>query len=658
AEYGNASDLNRLQKAFDACPATDLALQHSIRIALRNRLSEPNTLSTIWSHHAGQLPSVLAGVLPGIDSQDAAFVLLSHFLPSDNKPISESKSERDALRLAAREMILKHFPAGGPRLEKTLAAIPHLAKAVSKSSSQDAGNKTSNDLAEAELLAEMIARYKALHGTGNTSTAFPNGGDGRSLLVRHGVELLEKLLQRAAALGKEALATSWLDDRNAIWELQARISSDGVHAELLSSHTNGESYTGTLSSDAFICPGQIEFWIAGHNGFPNDEDLRVNFVRLVDSKTGQTRHTAYPPRSDTAKRIVWKTEQEQGSSVRIEIVDGCSLNAYAWLAVGRFSDLRLDPSAQGTKLFAAMKPLLAAGCGRLIPSSLNALLSTLPRHSRIRVDLLSSIYRGSNNRLAAALCAHAVQHHACDLVPNAMEPKQPAMLELGKRLSQQATSRIQRDLVGRLLKSKQGMMMANDLLDSGDLASDAFAKFSVEQVPTTLDLDLTEKLRQVILDSKPSNSINIDAWVARLSKQEPGTVEEGRKVFQKHCVNCHQLRGQGKLIGPQLDGAIQRPTARLLQDILLPNINVDSAFSQTTVLLDTDEVLVGLVRELDDNTLQITTSDGKQRTIASSQVVGRKQNRSSLMPNNFEEVLSPAELNALLVFLRSTPKQP
>ena len=68
----------------------------------------------------------------------------------------------------------------------------------------------------------------------------------------------------------------------------------------------------------------------------------------------------------------------------------------------------------------------------------------------------------------------------------------------------------------------------------------------------------------------------------------------GQAVFKKHCELCHQIRGEGKKFGPDLDGIGVRGLDRLLEDLLDPNRNVDPAFHTTTVFTESGQLHSGL----------------------------------------------------------------
>ena len=76
------------------------------------------------------------------------------------------------------------------------------------------------------------------------------------------------------------------------------------------------------------------FFSAATAGFqtpPHDK----NFVRLVDAKTGAELKRAYPPRNDTGRPVRWKLTP--GKKVTVEVVDGDTGAAFAWIGVTRFS---------------------------------------------------------------------------------------------------------------------------------------------------------------------------------------------------------------------------------------------------------------------------------------------------------------------------------
>jgi len=131
-----------------------------------------------------------------------------------------------------------------------------------------------------------------------------------------------------------------------------------------------------------------------------------------------------------------------------------------------------------------------------------------------------------------------------------------------------------------------------------------------------------------------------------------GNRQVGKTLYTKHCAACHQLRGEGSVVGPQLDGAASRSVDRLLEDLLIPDRNVDRAFRTTSFLMEDGRVVVGLVVEESAEATRVVESNGKALILDPDAVEQRRDNGRSLMPGNMHEVLTREELGDLIGFIR------
>jgi len=125
----------------------------------------------------------------------------------------------------------------------------------------------------------------------------------------------------------------------------------------------------------------------------------------------------------------------------------------------------------------------------------------------------------------------------------------------------------------------------------------------------------------------------------------------GQQVFRRDCANCHQMAGDGQVVGPQLDGIHRRGLERVLEDVLLPNQNVDHAFRSQLFLMEDGQVLVGLVQEEDDTAVRLTDQQGKPLSLAVQEIEQRRVTTQSLMPADVAHQYSDATLFALIVYL-------
>src|SRR5690606_39178222 len=117
------------------------------------------------------------------------------------------------------------------------------------------------------------------------------------------------------------------------------------HPDLFhSSLPKGERKTGILRSEPFPCPATLSFFLAGHDGLPENPPQMRNVVRLVLADSGAVIASAPPPRNDLAQKIDWSLGEHQNQPVRLEIVDGDDGAGFAWLAAGNFSLPALNPA--------------------------------------------------------------------------------------------------------------------------------------------------------------------------------------------------------------------------------------------------------------------------------------------------------------------------
>ena len=128
---------------------------------------------------------------------------------------------------------------------------------------------------------------------------------------------------------------------------------------------------------------------------------------------------------------------------------------------------------------------------------------------------------------------------------------------------------------------------------------------------------------------------------------------EGERVFQRACAACHQIDGQGGLVGPQLTGIGNRGLERLCEDILDPNRNVDSAFRSSLFILKDGGVESGLIRREEGATVIYADSTGKEHSLVKAQIQERRESSTSLMPDNLGETIPAEDFNNLLAYLLS-----
>jgi putative heme-binding domain-containing protein len=621
----------------EAAPG-DHVLRQSIRIAIRNQLRDYAPARASLSAAHADATKLWLSALRGPNAHELAEIVAAVKTP-----------------LAGR-LMLRYLRSAAVEDREMGTYLQHAAECLADSDEAvdvvDVARRLAGDTMERRR-SLLNAVAPALRESATAGEALQHWAE---QLVRADLDRVRERLRSATPL-----EISWSDAGGNAWPQEPRSLPDGRQISVTSSFPLGEAYTGVLRSDPFTAPAKIQFVIAGHNGYPDQADHRKNRVELIDAQTLQVLRTAYPPRNDALHKVSWQLDRTAGKRVRLRVTDGDSAGAYAWLAFGKLRPSWLQPSSQRGPLRRALAAIENYRLARFAPELLELLgdqrlspseradIGTALAQLRGR-ELLGLLYssaaaeglgRPLPDRWAAALADDAPLNPLEEVSAWASHLNAPAQRRFALRLAGRGS------MVGVLL----------DVVDKGTLSADVL-----------VDKEVSDKLSAVVSDSQRERLAQlrqraqpIDAELQRAMDEALAEISGGRAnlaigvgLFTKHCAACHQLGGLGEVVGPQLDGVGGRGAARLMEDIVMPDRNVDKAFRTTTILTVGGQVLTGLVRSEDDQRLNLVGNDGKPFAIAQEDIELRKAGDRSLMPGNFHDVLQPSELASLVLFLEQS----
>lgn len=449
-------------------------------------------------------------------------------------------------------------------------------------------------------------------------------------------------------------------DVNNCWGVTtSRTSADGVAgAPLYSSFEQGERRTGIYRSAAIELGDSLSFYMAGHDGFPDAPLKKANFVRLRDAASGELLREASPLRNDVAQKVEWKTDELRGRQVIVELVDGDSAAAYAWIAVGRFSDDRLNPSDDQQRQLAAAELVGDFGLHELRPAIVR--LSTVEGASRTsQVALTNSLLKLKPNSLLTAASVVPAIAAASDaqarMAVTAIAQENP---EEARRILESAfqvsTAAEQLLMAQPLAADVAGAEELLRLMEAGKASARLLLKPAIQQRLNAIATDTLKSRVAVLTEKLPTEDSLAEELLANRRKaiqQTTGDVQNGKELFKKNCQICHQLAGEGKQVGPNLDGIGNRGLDRVLEDVLIPNRNVDVAFRTTTVVTEEGKAYSGLLKELEGNRISIVDSQAKETILQTDIIEERQASTNSPMPSNVGETFNEGQLRDLVSFL-------
>lgn len=139
----------------------------------------------------------------------------------------------------------------------------------------------------------------------------------------------------------------------------------------------------------------------------------------------------------------------------------------------------------------------------------------------------------------------------------------------------------------------------------------------------------------------------------RVLARPEGDAAEGRVLFQALCMACHQVKGEGREIGPDLSGAGATGVESLLRNVLTPNAQLESGYYRHDVTLTDGTVISGFLVAEDARSVTIRQIGADDRVIPRKDIRSHTISRHSLMPQGLIESLPESQVTDLFTYLKS-----
>ena len=635
----HAENLPPLLGLLEDVPREDTHLRYVVRKSLRDQLLEASVFAKVLARKWKEEEVLaLADVVVAVPAEAAGVFLVRHRGALASRP----ELLRAALTHAARY------------------APPMVLDSLAESLRADAGFDVDFELSLFEAVEQGLAQ---------------RGRKLSPVMEDWGRQLAARVLARTDA-------TAWFNtphpehgDKRNPWAFQERPQEDGGEAKVLSSFPLGEALTGVLRSPEFTLPAQLSFYLCGHDGMPGGPPRGDSYIQLV-ADNGEVLKKTGPPRQDIARKIVWDLRSQAGRKGHLEVVDGDAGNAFAWLAFGR-----IDPPvialpdrapAEGSRDLVAALALV----GRLgLPED-----AVLGRGKEDWLALLKDLALATRENEVRVAAVQAVSPLLTEaqrrewFVPVLEDGSAPLPIREATGLAMAAAQPADVLAAMKIAPSQLNVKWAQALAGSVGGAEALLQAVSEGQVSARLlqERAVRDRLLAAPIEDAEARVANLtknlaplDEALGRMMERKLRSFEaaaangsHGREVFAQSCAVCHQVAGEGGLVGPQLDGIGNRGIDRLVEDILDPNRNVDHAFRSTTYVLRDGDIVSGLFRREEGELVVLADATGKEISIPKDQIESRHESDTSLMPENFGDIMSESDFNDMLAFLIETAPAP
>jgi cytochrome c oxidase cbb3-type subunit 3 len=138
-----------------------------------------------------------------------------------------------------------------------------------------------------------------------------------------------------------------------------------------------------------------------------------------------------------------------------------------------------------------------------------------------------------------------------------------------------------------------------------------------------------------------------------------GNAAKGKAAFfgKGGCSSCHMIQGVGGYIAGDLSqyGANNSPP-EVRDAILHPNNENDPRQHVVAVTVEDGQTFTGVIRNEDNFSLQLQTLDGIFHLLPKNALKSVKEQSRSLMPTNYETILSPQDIDDLAGYLVTVAK--
>ena len=140
-----------------------------------------------------------------------------------------------------------------------------------------------------------------------------------------------------------------------------------------------------------------------------------------------------------------------------------------------------------------------------------------------------------------------------------------------------------------------------------------------------------------------------------ISKGE-GDPKRGEILFadasKSLCITCHRMGDQGLHFGPDLTNiGAMRGKWDLLEAIVFPGSSIVRYYEMVHVRTKEGE-FSGLIMDETEETMVLSAAPGAEVTIQTADIIEAQYSNTSLMPEVFDALLSPDDLNDIVAYLQ------
>ncbi len=203
-----------------------------------------------------------------------------------------------------------------------------------------------------------------------------------------------------------------------------------------------------------------------------------------------------------------------------------------------------------------------------------------------------------------------------------------------------------------LLRNRNRAMRLLEAIKRGQVAATELDKARLQQLRNYPDPTVRAEARRVLAQLRPADRQKVIEQY-RVALKLEGNFQRGKEIFRHKCASCHRVAGMGADVGPDISDTRIRSAESLLTDILDPNRAIDANYVNYVVLTRDGQVYTGIIAGETATAITLVRGANEKSTILKEQIESIRSTGQSLMPEGFEQELTPQDLADLIFFLKN-----
>lgn len=214
------------------------------------------------------------------------------------------------------------------------------------------------------------------------------------------------------------------------------------------------------------------------------------------------------------------------------------------------------------------------------------------------------------------------------------------------------TPTLRAEVVAVLLRDEAAAVHLLDAIAEGKVRPSELEPGRAQQLLNDRRDAVQRKARSVLHSQLPADRREVlERYRAAL--QLKGEPHRGQEVFRNNCAGCHQVRGIGVNVGPDISDTRTKTPEGLLVDILNPNQAIDGNYINYTVLLKDGRIVTGVIASETPAALVLKRAENQTDTVLRADIEALRSSGQSLMPEGLEKTISLQDMADLIAFLKN-----